>query len=147
MTLAAFLLIFHCAAADIRPLCLGTSSPWWTRLTYQLCHGGVLHCILNIWCFLGCVFVFDMHFKKVALAVAAAALIPPFLLPEIPLAGFSGAVYALFGMAYPRVTDKFRFLTMLLLGMVPGIFFPLAVGVHAYCFLIGVSLGKVLQWK
>ena len=56
--------------------------------------------------------------------------------------GLSGVLYALFGMLMPRVANRLRYNAIVALWLAAGLCTTsVAVGLHLYCYLLGILLG------
>ena len=61
---------------------------------------------------------------------------------SIPIIGLSGFIYAYMGFIAPYVENKVRYNLTILIYICIGIFFPcMAVGVHIYCYALGLLWG------
>lgn len=132
---------FDAEAVGLRSL---SASPSWGgmgcgRLSYSFFHASLLHCLVNVWCFLSCVFLADVSFRKLALAYFAACSAPA--LSATPTIGLSGVCFALLGMVMWQSAGKLRY-NMIIGVSVLSVYAlcPKAVnnGLHLYCYLLGV---------
>jgi len=115
---------------------------YWSHgnLTYPFFHTNILHWLLNVWCFLSCVFLADMSFRKLLLAYLVACSVPA--LSATPTIGLSGVCFALLGMTMWQSADKRTYnitIGVTVLSMVA--LCPKAVNniLHIYCYLLGVA--------
>lgn len=61
---------------------------------------------------------------------------------SLPIIGLSGFIYAYMGFIAPYVNNKIRYNTIILIYISIGIFIPcMAVGVHIYCYVLGLLWG------
>lgn len=113
--------------------------PWANRLTYHFFHAGIVHCLVNAWCFLSCVFLAKVSFPMLVWAFVVAACAPT--LGDVPTVGLSGVCYALLGMIMLQSTDKRRY--NIVIGMswlFTALLIPNAAnGVHMYCYAVAAA--------
>ncbi len=128
--------------------------PLWCRLVHPFVHAGVLHALLNVYVFLQLVFFFPVRLRHLLLAYVVSCSCPEMLALWSPsllhglflhgscVAGLSGVVFFLLGLVTVHVARPLRFCMVLLgwqfFGMTLG---TMAVGMHLYCYVIGVLAG------
>lgn len=116
----------------------------WGRLTYHFFHAGIVHLLLNLWCFLSCVFLADVSAGALAAAFAVACSVP--VLSPVPTVGLSGVCYALLGFIMLKAVDKIRYNVYILFSiLLPVLILPHAVNsvVHAWCYAVAAAAGAV----
>lgn len=116
----------------------------WGRLTYSFFHAGVIHLLLNLWCFLSCVFLADVSAGTLAAAFIIACTVP--VLTSVPTVGLSGVCYALLGFIMLKSADKIRYNVYIMFSiLLPALILPHAVNnvVHAWCYAVAAIAGTV----
>lgn len=130
---------------------LSSSSPLWTRITYQCCHDGILHAVVNVYCLMMMANRWRLRLSELATAVAIAALIPSFLLSERCVVGLSGALFAVFGMRSVYAENFLKFNLQVALVIALGFLFENAASwLHLYAYVAGMVFGminKPIEWK
>ncbi len=108
------------------------------RLSYPFFHVGILHALLNAWCLLSVVFIYDISLLRLCLAYGIAVFVPSFCMSDIPTVGLSGLVFALFGSISFEVGRKVYYQLWMLAYLIIGFLFPNTnAWVHLYCYLAG----------
>lgn len=111
------------------------------RLLYSFCHVNLIHAMLNAWCMLSIVFIYDIKIFRFLYAYIIAAAVPSFCLSEIPTVGLSGVVFVLFGSISFEVGKKAYYQLWMLAYLIAGFFFPNTnAWIHIYCYLAGCVL-------
>ena len=120
------------------------SCPLSNRLLYPFFHAGFLHVVLNAWCLLSVVFIYDVSYLRMLFAYVVAVTMPvdtlgTFLSLDSPTVGLSGVVYALFGTISFEVARKRYFQLWMLFYIGVGFIFPNTnAWLHLYCYLCGL---------
>ena len=116
-------------------------APLVARLAYPFFHAGAVHALLNSWCLLSIVFMFNISMRKLLTAYIIAISVPGVLLSAIPVVGMSGVCFALMGMLSMAVERRLYWQCYLWSLILFGLIFPnMAVSVHAYCFALGTVI-------
>lgn len=121
------------------------SCPLSNRLFYPFFHAGFLHAVLNAWCLLSVVFIYDVSYLRMLFAYVVAVTMPvdtlgTFLSLDSPTVGLSGVVYALFGTISFEVARKRYFQFCMLFYIALGFLFPNTnAWLHLYCYLCGFA--------
>lgn len=138
------------------------------RLAYPFIHAHPLHAAVNGWVLLQLAFRTPLTLRRLLLAFVVAWSCPAFIAvwptagtdlfvgtpamvdPSAMTAltagpstvvGLSGVLYALFGMWMPRVANRLRYNAIVALWLVAGLCTTsVAVGLHLYCYLLGILL-------
>ncbi len=111
------------------------------RMLYPFYHANLLHALLNAWCLLSIIFIYDISLLRFILAYIIAVTIPSFCLSDTPTVGMSGLVFALFGSISFEVQRKTYYQLYMLAYLVVGFLFPNTNAlVHLYCYILGVVL-------
>lgn len=109
------------------------------RISYPFYHANLVHAILNGWCLLSVVFIYDISLWRLVLSYIVAVTIPTLCLSDIPTVGLSGVVYFLFGTISFEVQRKLYYQLWMLFYIFLGFIFPNTNAlVHLYCYLVGV---------
>ena len=115
------------------------------RLLYPFFHAGVVHAVLNAWCLLSVVFLYDVSWLRMLFAYVATATVPVdtlgmFLPLDSPTVGLSGVVYVLFGTISFEVARKRYYQLWMLCYIAVGFLFPNTnAWLHLYCYLCGLA--------
>lgn len=147
ISIAVFVIALSMArVADWHSVGIYDHCPIWNRLAYPFFHAGLIHALLNAWCFLSLVFLHGVSWRRMLLAYAIAVSFPVdtitslFPLP-LPSVGLSGVIYALFGSISFEVRDKRSFQCWMLFYVAVGFFFPgVSATLHLYCYLCGIAI-------
>lgn len=120
------------------------------RLAYPFIHAHPLHAAVNGWVLLQLAFRTPLTLCRLLLAFVVAWSCPAFIAvwptaSSSSVVGLSGVLYALFGMWMPRVANRLRYNAIVALWLAAGLCTTsVAVGLHLYCYLLGVLFG-ILQ--
>lgn len=111
------------------------------RILYPLFHANILHTVLNTWCLLSVVFIYDISLCRLIFSYFIAATIPSMFLSNVPTIGLSGVVFALFGSISFDVKRKLYYQLWMLAYLVAGFLFPNTNAlVHLYCYIGGFAV-------
>jgi membrane associated rhomboid family serine protease len=133
-----------------------SSCPLSNRLIYPFFHAGFIHAVLNAWCLLSIVFIYDVSVWRMLFAYVAAVTMPvdtfgAFLSLDSPTVGLSGVVYVLLGSISFEVARKRFFQLWMLFYIAVGFLFPNTnAWLHLYCYLCGFAfalLNKPMEVK
>lgn len=116
--------------------------PYLSHFTYHFFHANALHLILNIWCFLSCVFLADASAGKLFAAYIIACTAPA--LSAVPTIGFSGVCFALLGFIQWQSRNKLSYnVSVISCIVLPLLLLPRSVNslLHAYCYAVAVIAG------
>lgn len=117
------------------------------RLAYPFIHAHPLHAAVNGWVLLQLAFRTPLTLRRLLLAFVVAWSCPAFIAvwptaSSSSVVGLSGVLYALFGMWMPRVANRLRYNAIVALWLAAGLCTTsVAVGLHLYCYLLGILLG------
>ena len=155
LSLAMFILLF----TDVSPYDVGIYAhacasqyshwayqPYLSHFTYSFFHANALHLILNIWCFLSCVFLADVSCGKLLAAYLIACTAPA--LSTVPTIGFSGVCFALLGFIMWQSRNKLSYnVSVISCIALPLLLLPHSVNslLHAYCYIVAVIVGLLSQ--
>ena len=110
------------------------------RLAYSFFHASILHAVINCWCLLTIVFIYDVPLCYLAIAYAIAATFPT-CLSTVPSAfplgltvGLSAVCFALMGMVSFQTKRKAYFHTWVLSLILVGFTLPYI------CFVCGYTI-------
>ncbi len=116
--------------------------PWAARIGYSIFHVSFIHAFINVWCFLGIVFIYDISAWRLLAAYTVAVLVPEFLLSDVPTVGLSCVCYVLLGSLVFEVKRKLYFQCCMVSYIAVGFFFPAVnVAIHIYGYLAGLMVG------
>ncbi len=109
------------------------------RISYPLYHQNIFHALINIWVFNQCAKSFYGGWNLGVFYLIAVSY--PFA-AATPIIGLSGLVYAYMGFIAPYVEKKAKYNLSILLYISIGFVFPnMAIGVHIYCYALGLLWG------
>lgn len=120
--------------------------PYLSHFTYHFFHANALHLILNIWCFLSCVFLADASAGKLFAAYIIACTAPA--LSAVPTIGFSGVCFAMLGFIQWQSRNKLSYnVSVISCIVLPLLLLPHSVNslLHAYCYIVAVIVGLLSQ--
>ena len=116
------------------------------RLAYPFIHAHPLHAAVNGWVLLQLAFRTPLTLRRLLLAFVVAWSCPAFIAvwptaSSSSVVGLSGVLYTLFGMLMPRVANHLRYNAIVALWLAAGLCATsVAVGLHLYCYLLGILL-------
>lgn len=115
------------------------------RLLYPFFHVNLLHVLLNVWCLLSLVFMYDITWRRLLVSYLVAATIPVDTLGTFlssmntPTIGLSGIVYFLFATISFEVVRKYYYQSWMVFYLIVGFFFPnMNAWLHLYCYVAGL---------
>ncbi len=112
------------------------------RISYSFFHASFLHALINSWCMLSIVFIYDVSLWRLLTAYIVAVLVPDFLLSEVPTVGMSCVCYFLLGSLIFEVRRKLYFISCTALYIAVGFLFPSVNAlIHIYGYLAGLLVG------
>lgn len=119
------------------------------RFEYPFFHANIFHAAINIYVYLGMVFLLGTSLIDMFIAYVISACVPTFLLSDTTTIGLSGVVYALIGMNTFKVANPLKYTFSVIIPLAFTSLLPLvAVGVHAWCYVVGVVYSVILLcWK
>lgn len=117
------------------------------RMIYPFFHANFLHAVLNAWCLLSVVFVYEVSIGRLILSYIVAATIPVTRLSSLlsgalaaPTVGLSGMVFFLFGSISFEVLRKWYYQLWMLSYIAVGFLFPNTnAWLHLYCYIVGLA--------
>lgn len=110
-----------------------------SRLLYSFYHVNVIHAMLNVWCFLSVVFMYNVSVWRLLLSYLTAISIPSCFLGNTPTVGLSAAVFFLFASISFEVIRKWNYQMWMLFYLAVGFIFPNTNAmVHLYCYSVGM---------
>ena len=112
-----------------------------SRMLYPFYHANPFHALLNAWCLLSVIFIYDISLLRFILAYIIAVTIPSFFLSDTPTVGMSGLVFALFGSISFEVGRKLYYQLWMLVYLAVGFLSPNTNAlVHLYCYAVGFAV-------
>lgn len=121
------------------------------RLAYPFIHAHPLHTAVNGWVLLQLAFRTPLTLRRLLLAFVVAWSCPAFIAVwptagPSTVVGLSGVLYALFGMWMLHVARRLRYNAIVALWLAAGLCTTsVAVGLHLYCYLLGILLSILLS--
>lgn len=117
-------------------------APLAARFVYSFFHASTFHALVNVWCLLSIVFLYDVSIWRLLTAYIVAVIVPGFLLSEVPTVGLSCVCYFLLGSLIFEVKRKLYFISSMALYIAVGFLFPSVNAViHVYGYLAGLLVG------
>lgn len=139
---ASCLLIAALYKGDWQSVGIFTDADILQRLTYSFFHASLLHALINIWCLLAIVFIYDVSSIKLLVAYLIAVVAPGCVLHNIPTVGLSAVCFALFGSIAFQVRRKLYYNACIIFYIALGFLFPLVNGwLHFYSYVAGLLVG------
>ncbi len=112
------------------------------RMGYSFFHASVIHALVNVWCLLSVVFMYDISIWRMLTAYIVAVCVPEFLLSDVPTVGLSCICYTLLGSLIFEVRRKLYFQLSMALYIAVGFLFPSVNAlIHIYGYLAGLIVG------
>lgn len=112
------------------------------RLGYSFFHTSFIHASVNAWCFLSILFLYEVTWRRMAIAYVIAVAAPEFVLSSVPTVGLSAVCFALLGSIAFQVKRKLYYNGYMAFYIVLGFFFPLVNGwLHLYSYVAGLCVG------
>lgn len=110
------------------------------RISYPFFHQNPFHALVNLWVLHQCIRFLPCGWLNMAIFYIIAI---SYNFPSAqPIVGLSGLVYAYMGYIAPYVENKLRYNLTILLYISIGIFVPcMALGIHIYCYVLGLLWG------
>lgn len=116
--------------------------PLIARFGYSIFHVSFIHALVNVWCLLGVVFLYDISVWRLLAAYTIAVFVPEFILSDVPTVGLSCVCYAPLGSLTFEVKRKIYFQLCMVLYIAVGFFFPsVNAAIHIYGYLAGLVVG------
>lgn len=123
---------------------LFAGSPPWQRLFYPFFHASPLHALINAWCLLSLVFLYDVSLWRLLAAYIVAVTVPGPLLSGSPVVGLSCACFFLIGSLVFLVRRRLCFFTVSALYVAAGFLFPSVASLfHLYGYVAGLFVGFI----
>ncbi|MBD5243665.1 MAG: rhomboid family intramembrane serine protease [Barnesiella sp.] len=112
------------------------------RLCYSLFHASFIHAVVNAWCFVSIIIIYDVMLWRIIVAYAVAVLAPDFVLSSTPTVGLSAVCFALLGSIAFQVKRKLYYNGCMVVYIAIGIIFPNINGwLHLYSYVAGLIVG------
>lgn len=112
------------------------------RLCYPWVHASLLHALVNAWCLMTAVFIYDISMGRLLTAYTIAVCVPGFALSEVPTVGLSTVCYALMGSLSFEVRRKAYFQGWMIFYIGIGFLFPgVNAIIHVYGYVAGLIVG------
>jgi hypothetical protein len=124
-----------------------------SRFSYPFFHTSFLHAMMNCWCLISIVFIYDVSLISLIAGYATAITYPVGLLSQLYsephfTIGFSGVCYYLLGRVSLNVKEKAYWQICICTTILIGFIFPHTIDVwlHVYCYMFGL-IGAFLNKK
>lgn len=112
------------------------------RLCYPWVHASLLHALVNVWCLMSVVFIYDVSLGRLLTAYIIAVCVPGFALSDVPTVGLSTVCYALMGSLSFEVRRKAYFQSWMAFYIGIGFLFPSVNAIiHVYGYMAGLIVG------
>lgn len=112
------------------------------RLGYSFFHASILHALINAWCFISILFIYDVTWWRIAVAYFIAVAAPDVVLSSTPTVGLSAVCFALLGLIAFMVNRKIYYNGCMALYIALGFLFPFVNGwLHLYSYVAGLFVG------
>lgn len=109
------------------------------RLSYPFLHQSLWHAAVNLYVLWQCLGSVKAGWNLLIFYIIAVSY--PFA-TDVPIVGLSGLVYAYMGYIAPYAKRKLRYNLIIAIYIGIGFLFPcMAVGVHIYCYVLGLLWG------
>lgn len=123
-------------------ICIGCG--WMQRLCFSFFHASVLHCVLNLWCLISILRVYDIPYWLLLLTFVISCITPNFFLSNIPTVGLSSICYVLLGFYFLSANSKALYSLCMLVSLGMGFFFPsVNAMIHIYGYISGIFIGLI----
>lgn len=138
--MAVAILCLCCCDVNGSDVGVSFQSPVMARLLYSFFHANIFHALINLWCFLSIMFIYEASLMRLLFAFAVAILVPDWALSVTPTVGLSCVCYALLGSYSFEVQRKLYYLSWMVIYIGIGFFLP---GVNAMIHLYAYSVGLI----
>ena len=141
LSLVVALIIFCLSLCNVNYMEVGVSLqfPLSAHVLYSFFHANIFHAILNIWCFLSVVFVYEASWLRLLWAFIVAMLVPNWVLSATPTIGLSCVCYALLGSYTFEVQRKLYYLLWMVFYIGIGFLIPeVNAMIHLYAYVAGL---------
>lgn len=132
--------------ADWHTVGIYSHCPLYCRLIYPFFHANILHVLLNSWCLIALIFIYDITMLRIAIAYIIAVTFPIDSISDLihstsVTIGMSGMIYALFGSISFEVKNKLHYQSLMFFYICIGFVVPGANAlIHLYCYLCGLII-------
>ncbi len=142
LTAAVILLVSLTYVPDWPAVGVAEGCPLTARFVYPFFHASLLHAVVNAWCLICIVFLYDVSIWRLLTAYIVAVAVPGFLLSDVPTVGLSCVCYFLLGSLIFEVRRKLYFMFCMALYIAVGFLFPSVNAlIHLYGYLAGLVVG------
>lgn len=120
------------------------------RLAYPFFHANVFHAVINVYCLLSIVFLYETSLFRLLVAYLIAVSVPVGMLNSwvggfcVPSVGLSGVLFVLLGTHSCSVQRKLYYQAYMLSFIMIGFFIKnMNAVLHLYCYVVGVVVSFV----
>lgn len=118
---------------------VASNSPLINRLFYHFFHASFIHAVVNAWCLISVVFLFNISFARFASAFIIASVVPGLFLSDIPTVGLSCVCFALLGLISFFTAKPLYWIAYFFSLIAIGSFFSgVNAAIHLYGFVAGI---------
>lgn len=141
---------------SLHPFALYPACPPSNHFAYHFFHAGLMHALINVWCFVSIVFLYDIRLRHLGLAFLIAVFMPD-LLTSGDTVGLSAVCFALMAIAAtqvarPYVIHAYVALVIAVMWAAPYLFAMLGLpsahaanAVHACAYVTALIVERI--WK
>lgn len=132
--------------ADWHSVGIYSHCPFYCRLIYPFFHANIFHALLNCWCFIAVVFIYDITILRLLIAYIIAVTFPIDFVSSLAhsssvTVGMSGVIYTLFGSISFNVERKLHYQSLMLFYVCIGFIMPGTNAlIHLYCYICGLVI-------
>lgn len=142
LIVSVFILVASFITVDWNVVGIANRCPLTCRFFYPFFHANIIHAIVNVWCLLCIVFLYDISGLRLLISYLLSVFVPDFLLNDIPTIGLSCVCYTLLGSLSFSVRRKLYFQFCMALYITVGFFLPSVNGeIHVYGYIAGLIVG------
>ena len=143
LILTCLVITLQCLDIPIESTGVYTGSPAYTHFIYPFFHDGFIHVLLNCWCLLSVVFLYDTTMSMLFIAYICTVSYPTYLFTStIPTVGLSGFCYVLLGSISFSVGQKYMYQVYMIISIGSGFLLPFFnPWLHLYSYVVGLLVG------
>lgn len=136
--------VLYVVGVDPMSIGLYVGCPAYCHFTWPFFHASWLHLIINAWCLLGIVFLYDVSPSAIAVAYLSSVVAPN--MTYSPTIGISGICFFLMGYIMWQTLRKLYFNSYIAVFILIGFIFSGGNNmIHIYSYVLGVSYGYLCR--